>query len=117
MQNSIKLTRHCCHRGYPRFRVLPSTRVGRDTVSPFRFMNAFIDLAAGHRAASSSRQEDTEMMIRTEEQIKKLAKLTSVMLMATAEAMAADNQSAPQRKIVVSLEDRKLAVVEAGRVV
>ncbi len=57
------------------------------------------------------------MMIRTEEQIKKLAKLTSVMLMATAEAMAADNQSAPQRKIVVSLEDRKLAVVEAGRVV
>ena len=57
------------------------------------------------------------MMIRTEEQIKKLAKLTSVMLMATAEAMAADNQSKPQRKIVVSLADRKLAVVEAGRVV
>jgi lipoprotein-anchoring transpeptidase ErfK/SrfK len=57
------------------------------------------------------------MMIRTEEQIKKLAKLTSVMLMATAEALAGDNQSKPQRKIVVSLADHKLAVVEAGRVV
>jgi len=57
------------------------------------------------------------MMIRTEEQIRKLAKLTSVMFMATAEALAADNASAPQRKVVVSLADRKLAVVEAGRVV
>ena len=55
--------------------------------------------------------------IRTEEQIRKLAKLTSIMVIATAEAMAADSQSQPQRRIVVSLADRKLAVVEAGRVV
>ncbi|HUA62304.1 MAG TPA: L,D-transpeptidase [Verrucomicrobiae bacterium] len=57
------------------------------------------------------------MVIRSEEQIKKLARLTSVMLVATAEALAADNGSRPERKIVVSLADRKLAVVEAGRVV
>jgi len=55
--------------------------------------------------------------IRTEEQIRKLAKLTGIMVIATAEAMAADNQSKPQRRIVVSLADRKLAVMEAGRVV
>jgi len=57
------------------------------------------------------------MMIRTEEQIKKLAKLTSVMLFATAEAMAADNRPRPQRRIVVSLSDRKLAVMEDDRVI
>jgi len=57
------------------------------------------------------------MVIRSEEQIRKLARLTSVMLVATAEAFAADNQPRPERKIVVSLADRKLAVVEAGRVV
>jgi lipoprotein-anchoring transpeptidase ErfK/SrfK len=57
------------------------------------------------------------MMIRAEEQMKRLATLTGVMFMATAEALAADNQAKPTRKIVVSLADRKLAVMEAGRVV
>jgi len=52
-----------------------------------------------------------------EEQMKKLAALTGVMLMATAEALAAENQARPARRIVVSLADRKLAVMEAGRVV
>jgi lipoprotein-anchoring transpeptidase ErfK/SrfK len=56
-------------------------------------------------------------MIGTEEQIKKLAALTGVMLLATAEALAAENQARPARKIVVSLADRKLAVLEAGHVV
>jgi lipoprotein-anchoring transpeptidase ErfK/SrfK len=49
--------------------------------------------------------------------MKKLATLTGVMLLATAEALAADNQAKPARKLVVSLADRKLAVMEAGHVV
>jgi lipoprotein-anchoring transpeptidase ErfK/SrfK len=56
-------------------------------------------------------------MIRAEEQMKRLATLTGVMLLATAEALAAENQVRPARKIVVSLADRKLAVMEAGHVV
>jgi lipoprotein-anchoring transpeptidase ErfK/SrfK len=56
-------------------------------------------------------------MIQIEEQMKRLATLTGVMLIATAEVLAADNQARPARKIVVSLADRKLAVMEAGRVV
>ncbi len=57
-------------------------------------------------------------MIRAEDRtMKKLATLTGVMLLATAEALAAENQSRPARKVVVSLADRKLAVMEAGRVV
>ena len=57
-------------------------------------------------------------MIRAEDRtMRKLATLTGVMLLATAEALAAENQSRPARKVVVSLADRKLAVMEAGRVV
>lgn len=56
-------------------------------------------------------------MIHTEEQFKRLATLTGVMLLATAEALAAENESKPARKIVVSIADRKLAVMEAGYVV
>jgi lipoprotein-anchoring transpeptidase ErfK/SrfK len=56
-------------------------------------------------------------MIDAEEQMKKLANLMGVMLLATAEALAAENQAKPARKIVVSLADRKLAVMEAGHVV
>ncbi len=56
-------------------------------------------------------------MIRAEDQIKKLAAFTGVMLMATAEALAQDNASRPTRRIVVSITDRKLAVLEADRVV
>ena len=50
-------------------------------------------------------------------QMKKLAALTGVMLMAAAEAMAQDKAAKPARRIVVSIPDRKLAVLEAGRVV
>ena len=56
-------------------------------------------------------------MLRAEDQIKKLAAFTGVMLMATAEALAQDNSSRPTRRIVVSITDRKLAVLEFDRVV
>jgi lipoprotein-anchoring transpeptidase ErfK/SrfK len=55
-------------------------------------------------------------MLRTEDRIKKLAFLTGVMLMATAEALAQDKASRPARRIVVSIPDRKLAVIESDRV-
>ena len=55
-------------------------------------------------------------MPRVESQIKRLAALTSVVLMATAEALAQENWR-PARRIVVSIPDRKLAVLEAQRVV
>ena len=50
-----------------------------------------------------------------EDQIKKLAALTSVMLMAATEALAQDKASRPARRIVVSIPDRKLAVLEGDR--
>src|ERR1043165_8996267 len=56
-------------------------------------------------------------MLRIEDQVKKLAALTSVILMATAEALAQDNSSRPARRVVVSIPDRKLAVMEGDRVV
>jgi len=56
-------------------------------------------------------------MLRVEDQIRKLAALTSFVLMATAEALAQDNQARPARRVVVSIPDRKLAVMESGRVV
>jgi lipoprotein-anchoring transpeptidase ErfK/SrfK len=56
-------------------------------------------------------------MLRAEDQIKKLAAFTSVMLMATAEALAQDNPARPARRIVVSIPDRKLAVMESDRVI
>jgi lipoprotein-anchoring transpeptidase ErfK/SrfK len=57
-------------------------------------------------------------MLRTaEDQIRKLAALTGVMLMAAAEALAQDKQPASMRRIVVSIPDRKLALIEDGRVV
>ena len=55
-------------------------------------------------------------MLRAEDQIKKLAAVTGAMLMATAEALAQDNGSRPSRRIVVSITDRKLAVLESDRV-
>jgi len=54
-------------------------------------------------------------MFKTEEQIRKMATLTGVLLMVAAEALAQDKQQ-PARRIVVSIPDRKLAVMEAGRV-
>jgi lipoprotein-anchoring transpeptidase ErfK/SrfK len=56
-------------------------------------------------------------MFNGEVQIKRLAALTGVMLMAAAEAMAQDKAARPARRIVVSIPDRKLAVLEAGRVI
>ena len=56
-------------------------------------------------------------MLRTEEQIRKMAAVTGVVLLAAAEALAQENGSRPARKIVVSIPDRKLAVVESGHVV
>jgi lipoprotein-anchoring transpeptidase ErfK/SrfK len=56
-------------------------------------------------------------LFNAEIRMKKLAALTGVMLMAAAEALAQDKAEKPTRRIVVSLPDRKLAVMEAGRVV
>ena len=57
-------------------------------------------------------------MLRTEDGIKKLAALTGVMLMAAAEAFAQDKAAAQStRKIIVSISDRKLAVMESGKVI
>jgi lipoprotein-anchoring transpeptidase ErfK/SrfK len=54
-------------------------------------------------------------MLRAEDQIKKLAAFTGVLMMA-AEALAQENQGQPRRRIIVSIPDRKLAVMENGRV-
>ena len=56
-------------------------------------------------------------MLRIDDQIKKMAALTGVMLMAAAEAMAQDKATRPARRVVVSIPDRKLAVMEDDRVV
>ena len=56
-------------------------------------------------------------MRKVEDQIKRMAALTGVMLMAAAEALAQDNTSRPARRIVVSIADRKLAVLEGERIV
>src|SRR5215467_8507299 len=56
-------------------------------------------------------------MLNVENQMKKMAALTGVMLMAAAEAMAQDKSSRPARRVVVSIPDRKLAVLEGDRVV
>jgi lipoprotein-anchoring transpeptidase ErfK/SrfK len=57
------------------------------------------------------------MKLRIEDQMKKMAALTSLILVATAEALAQDNLARPSRRIVVSIPDRKLAVLEGDRVV
>jgi lipoprotein-anchoring transpeptidase ErfK/SrfK len=56
-------------------------------------------------------------MLRAEDQIRKLAAVTGVMVLAAAEAMAQEQSTRPTRRIVVSLTDRKLAVLESDRVV
>ena len=50
-------------------------------------------------------------------QCKNMAALTGVMLMAAAEALAQDNSSRPARRIMVSIADRKPAVLEGDRTV
>ncbi len=55
-------------------------------------------------------------MVRLEDQVKKLAAVTSVLLIAAAEAWAQE-KGRGARRIVVSIPDRKLAVLEDDRVV
>ena len=56
-------------------------------------------------------------MLRAQDQIRKLAAVTGVMLVAAAEALAQENTVRPARRIVVSITDWKLAVIQADRVV
>jgi len=56
-------------------------------------------------------------MHKIEEELKKLAALTGVILLATAEALAQEKASRPVKRLVISIPDRKLAVLESGRVV
>jgi lipoprotein-anchoring transpeptidase ErfK/SrfK len=56
-------------------------------------------------------------MFRMEAQVKKMAALTGVMLLAAAEALAQEKSGRPPRRIVVSIPDRKLAVLEDDQVV
>lgn len=56
-------------------------------------------------------------MFRSEEQLKRLAAVASVMAIAVAEALAQDSVPRAARRVVVSIPDRKLAVLEADRVV
>jgi lipoprotein-anchoring transpeptidase ErfK/SrfK len=52
-----------------------------------------------------------------EQQVKRLAAMTGVLLMAAAEALAQERQAGRPRRIVVSIPDRKLAVLEDDQVV
>ncbi|PWU04759.1 MAG: L,D-transpeptidase [Terriglobia bacterium] len=56
-------------------------------------------------------------MLKREDAVRRMAALTSVMIMAAVEALAQEKQSSPGRRIVISLADRKLAVLESGRIV
>ena len=56
-------------------------------------------------------------MLKVEDQIKRMAALTSVMVMVAAEALAQEKSSPAARRIVVSIPDRKLAVMEGDRIV
>lgn len=56
-------------------------------------------------------------MRQVRDQMKRLAALSSVVLMATAEALAQDHQARTKRRVVISIPDRKLAVIEGERVV
>ncbi len=56
-------------------------------------------------------------MLRIEDQVKKAAAFTSVFLLAVAEALAQEKLGKPARRIVVSIPDRKLAVLESDQVV
>jgi len=50
-------------------------------------------------------------------QMKKMAALTGVLLVAAAEALAQERAAEAARRIVVSIPDRKLALIESGKVV
>ena len=55
-------------------------------------------------------------MLTRNQQIRRLAALTGALVMAAAEALAQDRTSRPARRILVSIPDRKLAVLEGERV-
>lgn len=57
------------------------------------------------------------MRNRVEDQMKRMAAMAGVMLLAAAEAWAQERTGRPARRIVVSIPDRKLAVLEDDRVV
>lgn len=52
-----------------------------------------------------------------ENQVKKMAALAGMMVLAAAEAWAQERTGRPSRRVVVSIPDRKLAVLEDDRVV
>ena len=56
-------------------------------------------------------------MLKTEEQLRRLAALTSVVIISAAEALAQENQAQSARRIVISIPDRSLALIESGRIV
>ena len=56
-------------------------------------------------------------MRKNEDQLKKLAALFSALIMTAAEALAQEGPGQSTRRIVVSIPDRKLAVIESGHVV
>src|ERR1035441_7028430 len=60
---------------------------------------------------------EAQIKAQIQNQFKKMAALTGVMLMAAAEALAQENSSRGARRIVVSIPDRKLAVLEGDRIV
>src|SRR5215831_1288661 len=64
-----------------------------------------------------SPSKEVPEMPKTKEQIHRLSALTSVLVMAAAEAFAQENQGRPARRIVVSIPDRQLAVLEADRTI
>jgi lipoprotein-anchoring transpeptidase ErfK/SrfK len=55
-------------------------------------------------------------MRKTNEQIHRLAALFGLTVFAVAEALAQENQTRPARRIVISIPDRELALIESGRV-
>ena len=55
-------------------------------------------------------------MLTRESQIRRLTAVAGALLFAAAEAMAQDRAARESRRIVVSIPDRKLAVLEGGRV-
>ena len=56
-------------------------------------------------------------MLHFEDQIRKLATLTTVALIAAAEALAQEKLARPSRRIIVSIPDRKLVLLQGDRVV
>jgi lipoprotein-anchoring transpeptidase ErfK/SrfK len=60
---------------------------------------------------------DVKNMRKTNEQIHHFATLLGLTVFAVAEALAQENQPSLARRIVISIPDRKLALIESGRVV